>query len=76
VIGALYDLQSGTVTWLGNHPNEIKLLATALTQARPHGPAPAPKIPTLTPGPLPRTTKPALETGAGHGAAVRQATAH
>jgi carbonic anhydrase len=27
VVGALYDIEKGTVTWLGNHPDQAKILA-------------------------------------------------
>lgn len=38
VVGAVYDLDSGRVTWLGSHPRQAEWLAAA----RHAGPAPAP----------------------------------
>lgn len=43
VLGALYDLDTGVIAWLGTHPREKELLTTSKTsEATVHVPAPAP----------------------------------
>lgn len=50
IVGAVYDLASGRVTWLGSHPRQAEWLAAALRT----GPAPAPHHGSEPQAPAPR----------------------